>query len=197
MIVNLLPKQNELIEQSIIFNESMRGFGYKCRVLIPDSVELPDIGYHQDIGYNEDNALDAYISIDPHPKPKLLQNLGWDIESEDTKPMICYIAKYIQPIDKPRDVNTESIKVVPTKYTRLTLEYDYEDKGKEFIVTKVSSNSFNPIYHIIMIVPYRPTVPDNVDPLNDHNLDKLKVQETDSQFRFIGTDRLKEVEIKY
>lgn len=197
MIQNFLPKPNEIIEQSIMFNESLRGFGYKCKVLIPTNIDLPDEGYQQNIGYEEDKSIDLYISIDPHPKPKLLQTLGWNIEDDDTKPMVCYMSRYLQPIDDTRKVNTQYIEVLPTKYTRLLLEYDYYNIGKEFIVTKVSSNSFNPIYYILMIVPYRPTTPKNPDPLQEHNVDRLNIQEDDNGFRFLGKTRSKEVDIKY
>lgn len=198
MIQNFLPKPNEIIEQSIMFNESQRAFGYKCSVMIPENIDLPEIGYQQDVGYKEEDAFDAYITIDPHPKPKLLQTLGWNIEDEDTKPMICYISRYIQPIDDWRKVNGQSIEILPTKYTRLILDYDYQDAGKEFIVTKVSSNSFNPIYYILMIVPYRPIIPkNNVDPLQERNTERLNIQEENQQFRFIGKTREKEVNIKY
>lgn len=197
MITNLLPKPNEIIEQSIMFNESMRGFGFRCTVLIPVNIDLPDLGYHQDIGYDESQKFVAYISIDPHPRPKLLQSLGWITEDDDTKPMICYISRYLQQEDKPRDVKSEFKEILPTKYTRLLLEYDYQDYGKEFIVTKVSSNSFNPVYYIMMIVPYRPNIPANVDPLRDHNLERLDVQETDNELRFLNSDRFKTVGIKF
>ena len=196
MITNFLPKSNELIEQSIMFNESMRGFGYKCSVLIPTSVDLPEVGYHQNVSYDESTAFNAYISIDPHPSPKLLQNLGWNTEDDDTKPMICYISRYLQPTDSPRQVGGSWKEVLPVKYTRLVLEYDYQTSGKEFIVSKVSSNTFNPIYYIMMIVPYRPTVPNNSDPLQDANVRITDIQETDNDFKFIGS-RLSQVGIKY
>lgn len=197
MIINFLPKPNEIIEQSIMFNESLRGFGYKCKVLIPSVIDLPEMGYHQDVGYDEESAFYAYVSFDSHPTPKLLNNLGWNTESDDTKPLICYISKYIQPVDKPRGVNTEAFKVDPTIYTRLVLDYDYEELGKEFIVTKVSDNHFNPVYRILMIVPYRPRIPDNPDPLQDNNVEKINLQEFDNQFRFTDIGRKSEIGIKY
>lgn len=197
MIMNLLPKSNEIIEQSIMFNESMRGFGFKCEVLIPTNIDLPELGYHQNIGYDDATKFIAYISIDPHPKPKLLQSLGWISEDDDTKPMLCYISRYLQPEDSPRDVNSDYKEILPTKYTRLVLEYDYENSGKEFIVTKVSDNAFNPVYYIMMIVPYRPTIPTNTDPLRDQNLERLNIQDTDNEFRFINSGRFEDVDIKY
>lgn len=200
MIVNLLPKPDELIEQSIMFNESMRGFGYKCEVLIPKNVALPEVGYHPDIGYDDADKFIAYISIDPHPKPKLLQSLGWDIESEDTKPMICYVARYLQHPKRPRDLTLdkdEIREILPQRYTRLILDYSYETYGKEFVVTKVSSNQFNPVYYIMMIVPYRPRVPNNPEPNEEDNTKILNIQQTDENFRFLGKDRAEQVGIKY
>jgi len=200
MIINFLPKPEEIIEQSIMFNESMRGFGFKCKVLIPKNVNLPKIGYHLDVGYDDADAFDAYISIDPNPKPKLLQSLGWDIESDDTKPMVCYVARYLQPIDKARDLDLDKKKVkeiLPERYTRLVLEYSYNDEDKEFIVTKASSNQFNPVYYILMIVPYRQYVPENPEPNQEDNVERLRIQQTDENLRFLGKDRAKQVGIKY
>lgn len=200
MIANFLPKPNEIIEQSIMFNESMRGFGFKCIVSIPDNIDLPDLGYQQDIGYDDAEKFEAYISIDSHPKPKLLQTLGWDIEDDEVKPMICYISRYLQHPNHPRTPNVQNDfykEILPTKYTRLTLDYSYEDIGKEFIVTKVSSNEFNPVYYILQIVPYREHVPDNPDPLQDNNVNKLNVQEFDNNMRFLNKDRFEQVSIKY
>lgn len=197
MLMNLLPKPHEIREQSIMFNESMKGFGFKTEVLIPKNIDLPDIGYQQNVGYDDADKFIAYISLDPHPKPKLLQSLGWDIEDEESKPILCYVSRYLQRDDSPRNVNTEATEILPTKYTRLTLDYDYEDKGKEFIVTRVSSNSFNPVYYIMMIVPYRPRVPNNPDPLQDNNTEMLNMQEVDSSFKFLGKTREKQVDIKY
>lgn len=197
MIQNFLPKPHEIIEQSIMFNESLRGFGYKCKVLIPTNIDLPEEGYQQNIGYDDSASIDLYIQIDPHPKPKLLQSLGWISEDEDTKPMLCYMSRYIQPTNEVRKVNSQSIEILPIKYTKLILEYDYENAGKEFIVTKVSANSFNPVYYILMIVPYRPVVPKNPNPLQDNNLERLDVQEEDNSFRFLGKNRSRDVNIKY
>lgn len=197
MIANFLPKPHEIVEQSVMFNESMRGFGFKAEVLIPTNIDLPQMGYQQDIGYDDATKFIAYVSIDPHPKPKLLQTLGWNIESDDVKPMICYISRYIQDPIHPRDVNSWCKEILPTKYTRLNLEYSYQDKGKEFIVTDVSSNEFNPVYYILKITPYRPNTPINPNPLQDNNVERLDVQEFDNNFRFLNKDREKQVDIKY
>lgn len=198
MISNFLPKSNEIRELSIQFNESLRGFGFESEVLIPKVVDLADTGYHPNIGYDDADKFTAYISIDPHPKTKLLQKLGWNIESDDNKPLICYMSRYLQPISEPRSVNTTATEVLPTKYTLLKLSYNYNDiYGKEFIVSKVTSNEFNPVYYILLIVPYRPQVIDNPDPSQDNNTTKLNIQETNSDFRFVGKVRSSDVDIKY
>lgn len=183
----MLPKSNEMKEQSIMFNESMRAFGFKAELLIPDSVNLPDLGYQQEVSYEDSEKFVGYVSINNHPEPKLLQTLGWNIENRSHKPIICYIARYLQrDYEIPRDVNTEVVEIFPQKYTRLTLEHDYEDKGREFIVSEVSSNSFNPIYYILMIVPYRVRDIDDSDRDKDSNFDLLDVDDSKSNFRFLG-----------
>jgi len=196
--MNLLPKTSEIKEQSILINESFKHFGFKAEVLIPKSIDLPDVGYQQEVTYDDADKFYAWLSIDPHPKPKLLQTLGWIIEETEVRPLLCYISRYLQTDeDTPRDVNTTAHEVLPIKYTRLTLEHDYLQEGKEFIVTKVSSNSFNPYYYIILIVPYRPTRERSPDPLRDNNMDMVGIEQTDSNFNFLNADRFDEVDIKY
>ena len=200
MIANFLPKPNEIIEQSIMFNESMRGFGFKCDILIPTNIDLPEMGFQQEVGYDDAEKFVAYISLNSHPQPKLLQTLGWLIENDEQRPLICYIARYIQHPDRPRtpDFKNDFYKeILPTKYTRILLDYNYEDQGKDFIVTAVSSNEFNPVYYILKLAPYRPIVPINPDPLQDNNVERLNLQEFDNNFRFFNKDRAEQVDIKY
>lgn len=197
MIINLLPKPTEMIEQSIMINESYRGLGYKCSVLVPKNIELPKFGYQQDVRYDESARFDSYVAVDANPKPKLLNQLGWNTESNETDPMVFYIARYQQDINEYRDVGTNVREVVPSIYTRFLFDYDYFNKGKEFIVTKVNGNSFNPVYYIMAVSPYEPAVADNPDPLNDPNLDKIRVQDTDTNLRFLKVSRGPEVGIKY
>jgi hypothetical protein len=183
MMINLLPKSNELIEQSIMFDESIRAFGYKAKLLMPASVSLPDYGFQPDVGYDK-NHLDVYVSISPHPKLKMLKKLGWNIESGEA--LLMYISRYMPNGNPVRDVNSNFIEILPTKHTRLTLEYDYQLAGKEFIVTNITSVQFNPIYYTMMVVPYREVIPDEITPYDDNNMTKLEIDEINSKFKFLN-----------
>lgn len=198
MLQNFLPKKNEIIEQSIMFGESIKAFGFKADVLIPRSINIPDIGYKEDILYEESDRFSTYLSFDRHPQSKLLRSLGWNIEDSSVKPLVCYIPRYLQVDENlPRDPNSNVVEILPTEYTLIDLEYSYEDGDKSFIVTKVSSSSFNPIYYILLITPYRHREPDNPIHNQNKNLDLLNIDDSTPEFRFLNKVRETDVDTKY
>ena len=194
MIRNFLPKPNELIELSIQYNEGLRGFGYRCILRNPLSVDLPEVGYKQNISYS-DHSLEVYISPEQRVTPKLLQKYGWNIEDDDNKPLIVYMSRYIQPTHQTRDVRERAIPTNPEKYSRITLDYDYKDYGKEFIVTDVNANNLNPVYYVLKLAPYRPDIPENPTPNQDVNLSRLDADR--SGFKFLNLDRKSHIPNKY
>lgn len=191
--MSLRPKSDELITQALMINESATQYGYLCKMLVPTTIDLPEIGYQQDIGYNEEDAIELYaIPVNGNLQPKLLKKLGWDIETtSDTKPFVIQISRYIKVDGKAREI-------LPTIYTRFTFDYSYDYKEKEFIATHVSSNMFNPVYYLVNLAPYRYNQVRDHEPLRDTNLELLNVEETDEQFRFMQMPvRGEEINIKY
>lgn len=191
--MSLRPKKDELITQALMINESATQYGYLCKMLVPTTIDLPEVGYQQDIGYNEEDAIELYaIPYNGNLQPKLLKKLGWDIETtSDTKPFVIQISRYIKVDGKAREI-------LPTIYTRFTFDYSYDYKEKEFIATHVSSNMFNPVYYLVNLAPYRYNQVRDHEPLRDENLELLNVEETDEQFRFMQMPvRGEEINIKY
>ena len=183
--INLLPKEKELKELSIQFNEGCRLLGYHATILIPDSVDVPEYGYKLTSFYDTAKAFDAYVSIDSNPSPRQLSTLGWNIESSENKPIVCRIAKYLQPIDKDRKVLTKATKIYPVQYTKISLDYSYNDIAKEFIVTKVLTNTITPTHYVMTIVPYRPQVPVNEIEGQDPNTKRLNLENVEISCGFI------------
>lgn len=73
--MSLRPKSDELITQALMINESATQYGYRCKMLIPSSIELPQIGFQQDVGYNEEDAIELYaIPVNGNLQPKLLKS---------------------------------------------------------------------------------------------------------------------------
>lgn len=191
--MSLRPKKDELVTQALMVNESATQYGYLCKMLVPTSIELPEMGYQQDIGYNEEDAIEIYaLPVNGQLTPKLLKKLGWDIEStSDTKPFLIQISRYIK-------VDGKAKEILPTIYTRFTFDYSYDYEEKEFIATNVSSNMFNPIYYIVSLAPYRYNQVRDHEPLRDTNLEVLNVEETDERFRFMQLpSRGEEIATKY
>lgn len=191
--MSLRPKKDELVTQALMVNESATQYGYLCKMLVPTSIELPEMGYQQDIGYNEEDAIELYaLPVNGQLTPKLLKKLGWDIEStSDTKPFLIQISRYIK-------VDGKAKEILPTIYTRFTFDYSYDYEEKEFIATNVSSNMFNPIYYIVSLAPYRYNQVRDHEPLRDTNLEVLNVEETDERFRFMQLpSRGEEIATKY
>ena len=191
--MTLRPKVSEIVNQSLMFDESAKQFGYKCRVLIPSDIDLPKQGFQQDIGYNEEDAIEVYaVPVNGSLTPKLLKKLGWDIESSnETKPFLIQMRRYIKKEGK-------AFEIIPTIYTKILFDYSYVYDEKEFIVTNVSSNTFNPIYYILSMAPYRYQLVENHEPLQDENLSLLNVQETDERFHFLQVPkRGQEIKTKY
>lgn len=191
--MSLRPKKDELVTQALMVNESATQYGYLCKMLVPTSIELPEMGYQQDIGYNEEDAIELYaLPFNGQLTPKLLKKLGWDIEStSDTKPFLIQISRYIK-------VDGKAKEILPTIYTRFTFDYSYDYEEKEFIATNVSSNMFNPIYYIVSLAPYRYNQVRDHEPLRDTNLEVLNVEETDERFRFMQLpSRGEEIATKY
>lgn len=187
------PKSDELITQALMINESATQYGYRCKMLVPSSIELPQMGFQQDVGYNEEDAIELYaLPVNGNLTPKLLKKLGWDIEStNDTKPFVIQISRYIKVDGKVKEI-------LPTIYTRFTFDYSYVYDEKEFIATNVSSNMFNPVYYIVSLAPYRYNQVRDHEPLRDENLELLNVEETKEQFRFMQMPkRGEEINIKY
>lgn len=191
--MSLRPKRDELVTQALMINESLTQYGYLCKMLVPTTIDLPEVGYQQDIGYNEEDAIELYaLPVNSNLTPKLLKKLGWDIETtSDTKPFVIQISRYIKVDGKAREI-------LPTIYTRFTFDYSYDYKEKEFIATHVSSNMFNPVYYLVNLAPYRYNQVRDHEPLRDENLELLNVEETDEQFRFMQMPvRGEEINIKY
>lgn len=191
--MSLRPKKEELVTQSLMLNESATQYGYLCKMLVPTSIELPEVGYQQDVGYNEEDSVELYaIPVNGNLTPKLLKKLGWDIEStNDTKPFLIQVSRYIK-------VDGKAKEILPTIYTRFTFDYSYDYSEKEFIATNVSSNMFNPIYYIVSLAPYRYNQVRDYEPLRDTNLEVLNVEETDERFRFVQMPkRGDDISIKY
>ena len=191
--MSLRPKKDELVTQSLMLNESATQYGYLCKMLVPTSIELPEVGYQQDVGYNEEDSVELYaIPVNGNLTPKLLKKLGWDIEStNDTKPFLIQVSRYIK-------VDGKAKEILPTIYTKFTFDYSYDYEEKEFIATNVSSNMFNPIYYIVSLAPYRYNQVRDHEPLRDTNLEVLNVEETDERFRFMQLpSRGEEVATKY
>lgn len=192
--MSLRPKSNEMVTQSLMIYESMTQYGYLCRMLVPTSVDLPEIGYQQDVGYDEDKAVELYaLPVNGQIAPKLLKKLGWDIEStSDTKPFVIQVCRYM------KDSDGKVREVLPTIYTRFTFDYSYDYDEKEFIATKVSGSMFNPLYYIVSLAPYRYNQVRDHEPLRDTNLEVLNVEETDERFRFMQLPRRgEEIATKY
>ena len=191
--MSLRPKSNELVTQALMINESATQYGYLCKMLVPSTIDLPEVGYQQDVGYNEEDIIELYaIPVNGNLQPKLLKKLGWDIEStSDAKPFLIQISRYIKIDGKIREV-------LPTIYTRFIFDYSYDYKEKEFIATNVSSNMFNPVYYIVSLAPYRYNQVRDHEPLRDKNLELLNAEESDEQFKFMQMPkRGEEINIKY
>lgn len=135
---------------------------------------IPEVGYTPDITYTDE--ISTHIFLDVHPTPKLLKQLGWNIESDDnTHPMLASVPRYLSK----GTINTGIIE--PTtyyelkinKYTKIYLDYDYELPDKIFIVTDVTSNMFNPVFYYMKLVPFHERIDEDPSPLNDPNLTHL------------------------
>lgn len=171
---SILPKHNDMITQSILLEESYIMSGTHAKLILAD-YKIPTVGYEPDISFNDEKPVVTYILIQDPPQPKLLKQLGWNIESDDqyTKPMIASVPRYLsQPFEdgiKP----TDFYELKLNRYTKVILDYDYEMSGKVFQVTEVSSNMFNPVFYFMKLVPYRERIEVDPNPVNDPNLTQI------------------------
>jgi hypothetical protein len=196
--MNLNPKLIENTELSIQQAESFRAFGFMAHLTFPLSISNAEIGFEQDIKYNVDQVIDVWISLDSTPKRKLLNSLGWVYQDHENYPLIAYIPRFIpQDWSSPRRVNSKVVEIQPVKYTKVDLEYDYQDHGKKFLIGRLSAINFNPINYIVQLIPENETMPDNPIHGNDPNLKKLEIEDGKNNFRWLNHSRVRQERSRY
>lgn len=185
---NLLPKSNDMITQSIMLEESYAMYGTPSKLILAD-YNIPEVGYQPDVSFNEKEPVFTNILIQDPPQPKLLKQLGWNIEADDsyTKPMIASVPRYLSQRCEDGIKPTDFYELKLNKYTKVYLDYDYDDPEKVFQVTDVTSNMFNPVFYFMKLVPFRERIEVDPNPVNDPNLTQINKA---GQFKhFIMGDR--------
>lgn len=192
---SILPQLNDMVTQSILLEESYVMSGTPARLELA-TFDIPEIGYQHEVSYDP-QPLDTYLLIQDPPQPKLLKQLGWNIESDEgtTKPMLATIPRYFSVKYDDGIKPTEYYELFINRYTKVTLDYDYEKPDKVFIVTDVSSNMFNPVFYFLKLAPYRQQVTVDPSPDNDPNLSQLNKK---GQFKYLTmTPRESTTEVEY
>lgn len=175
---SVLPMPNDMILQSILIEESCIMSGYPVVIKLAD-YNLAQVGYSPNITFTDE--VSTHVLLDNSPKPKLLKQLGWSSDSDDTYPLLATIPRYLSKgtshtgIIEPPDYYELKIN----KYSLIELSYDYFDLGRVFQVTEVSGNMFNQVFYYLKIVPYHEEVDVDPTPINDPNLTHL-IKEGDS-----------------
>lgn len=187
---SILPRPNDMVTQSILIEESYIMSGTKVKIILAD-YNIPEVGYEPNVSFNEKNPIFTYILVHEPPQPRLLKQLGWDIESDDeyTKPMIASVPRYLSQKQEDGIKPTDYFELKINKYTKIYLDYDYEDRCKIFQVTNVSSNMFNPVFYFLKLVPWRNKIDEDPTPINDPNLARIN---KDGQFKHLMFDSSRE-----
>lgn len=187
---SILLKPNDLVTNSLILEESYIMSGISCKLTLADD-KIPDIGYQQNIELSED-IIHTFILPENAPRPKLLKQLGWDIEGdENNKPILVTIPRYISSVE-PGVNGTGFIQPIEyyelkiNRYSLIEINWDYDYPDKIFQVTAVNSNMINPTFFYLKLIPYRARVEVDPTPLNDVNLTQLKIEE---QFQHLNIPR--------
>lgn len=193
----LLPREIDMITNSIMIYESYETLGTKIRLILA-KYQTPEIGYEKIKEWDEDNPIDSFMLIHESPQPKLLKQLGWDFESDSeyTKPMLVSIPRYIpNKVDvgvKPSDYRELKVQ----RFTKIEVFWDYERPYRIFQVNEISSNMFNPIFYYMKLAPFRYDESPDPGPYNDPN---LQYTDKPGQFKYlnIGQPRVDEIKVKY
>lgn len=170
---SVLTKPNDMVIQSIMIEESYFMSGVPAKLVLADYI-VPEVGFAPDITYTDE--VSTHIMMDHAPTPKLLKQLGWNIESDNnTHPMIASVPRYLSKgtINTGIIDPTSYYELKVNKYTKVYLDYDYDLPDRVFIVTDVTSNMFNPVFYYMKLVPFHDRIDEDPTPVNDPNLSHI------------------------
>lgn len=167
-MISLLPNNEERKLLSAMYTESFQGYGVKCSLWLVVNESHPDHGTTSNVELS-DTPITVDISLDPHPQIKLLKLLGWYNEDTSTVPLIAYIPRYMND-----ELRTE---ILISEHAKISMISDPTYLSKEFDVSAVSGNSFNPILWICKLTPHRGNFIDDTPVINpDTNFNYLRIE---------------------
>lgn len=192
---SILPRPNDMVTQSILIEESYIMQGTKAKIILAD-YNIPEVGYEPNVSFNEKNPIYTYILVQDPVDKKLLKNLGWNIENDQDKPLIASVPRYLSTKNEDGIKPTEYYELMPIKYSKVILDYDYENPSKIFQISEVSSNMFNPVFYFLKLVPWRNRIDEDPTPINDPNLARIN---KDGQFKHLQFNSSREdgTEVNY